>query len=141
MSGGQPFLPRRLLPSVLPTLVYDDRCGPCARMKDVVTFLDPHRGIRCLGIDEAEGEGLLSGVSPALRRRSFHFISPDGSVRSGAGALPELVGLLPAGWLPSKIMAMNPLIYKTTSLVYFILSRIHDAGSCKFTQDQRTFGG
>ena len=122
---------------MLPTLVYDDCCGPCARMKGVVAFLDPHRGIRCLGIDEAEGEGLLSGVSPALRRRSFHFISPDGSVRSGAGAIPELAAHLPGGALAARGLAL-PAVSWPVSSAYAVLSRLHERGSCPSDKSPET---
>ena len=111
-------------------LVYDSDCGPCSRFRDAVGFLDPRHRMGYLGLDEAEGLGLLSTVPPARRRRSFHLVSDEGGVASGSAALARLASQLPGGSLTSLAVGANPALSRAAGFVYAALSRLHDAGSC-----------
>lgn len=113
-----------------PLLVYDADCGPCTRFRDAVGLLDPKREIRFVPLDEAEERGVLAGVPPGLRRRSFHLITPRGEVLSGANALPELARLLPCGPLTSRALGSCGPVSRTASFAYLALSRLHDNGGC-----------
>jgi predicted DCC family thiol-disulfide oxidoreductase YuxK len=113
------------------TLVYDPECGPCARFRDVVGFLDPGHRMRYLGVAEAEGRDLLSGVPEPMRRRSFHLVSDSGAALSGAGAIATLASLLPGGVVASAAVGSNPLLSRAVGFAYATFSRLHDAGSCR----------
>jgi len=111
-------------------LAYDADCGPCARFKDTVKFLDTYGRISYLALSEAESKGLLDSLPPALRFASFHLIDPEGRVSSGSNAIPKLLSLLPGGWVPSAALRMNPVASRSMRLVYTVLSSLHNSGSC-----------
>ena len=113
-------------------LVYDADCGPCTRFKRIVDFLDAHERLDFTSLIQADEGGFLSSVPPALRHHSFHLISPDGGIRSGALAVPELIGVLPSGKLISKFIASAPGGVWSLSFVYEVLSRLHEVGSCRY---------
>lgn len=114
------------------TLIYDADCGPCARFRRAVGFLDTYRGLDFASLMDADERGLLDTVQPGLRHRSLHLISPRGTVRSGAEALPELIGLLPGGSMVSRVIMHVPFGYRAIAFVYSVFARLHDAGSCSF---------
>ncbi|MDG6909429.1 MAG: DUF393 domain-containing protein [Nitrososphaerota archaeon] len=111
-------------------LVYDAACGPCTRFKDGVKFLDARRRMDYLGLAEADMTGRLEPVDPVRRYRSFHLVSPEGRVWSGADALPQLAALLPGGFPLSRALAMCPPARSLAAFVYGVFSRLHDSGSC-----------
>lgn len=113
-------------------LAYDADCGPCTRFKRAIGFLDSYQRISPIPLTEADAEGILVSIPTSRRHRSFHLVAPDGEVLSGAAALPTLVGLLPAGRLPSKLMVSAPGGPRAVKLVYQTFSRLHDSGSCSF---------
>jgi predicted DCC family thiol-disulfide oxidoreductase YuxK len=116
-------------------LVYDSDCGPCTRFRDVVSFFDTRRKMIYIGLDDADRRGVLDSVSRGRRHRSFHLVSPDGTVWSGAEALPPLFELL-SGFAPlSFVLVSNPFAFKAASFVYSTFSRLHDAGSCAYAQE------
>ena len=115
-------------------LAYDSDCGPCTRFKNAISFLDARRRLGFKSLMAADRQGMLDSVPLGRRHRSFHLIGPDGIVSSGANALPGLVGLLPGGTVPSKAIASSPLLFRGVSFVYTVLSRLHDSGSCTFTE-------
>ena len=118
------------------TLVYDADCGPCTRFKRIIGFLDARRTLRFASLVDADNRGLLDTVPAARRHRSFHLVSPQGKVDSGANALPGLVALLPAGRLTSEAIDSSPLIFRSVAFVYSVFSRLHDSGSCSYRDHQ-----
>jgi len=114
-------------------LVYDSDCGPCTRFRNIVDFLDTKGMIDFLGLVQADRNGLLDSIHPGRRHRSFHLIAPDGTVTSGAAALPTLVGLLPAGRTLERIMELSLPVNLATKILYSTFSRLHDAGSCAYS--------
>ena len=113
-------------------LAYDADCGPCTRFKESVDFLDTHRRLRFVSLEEADSGGILDRVPQEVRHRSFHLVAPDGAVLSGAYAIPTLVSLLPTGGFASRLMASAPGGLRTVMFVYQTFSRLHDAGSCNY---------
>jgi len=111
-------------------LVYDSNCGPCTRFRNVVDFLDAKGRLDFIGLVEADKDGLLDSIPVARRHRSFHLIAPGGTVASGAGALPPLIGLLPAGGAFERIMKLSSPVSFATRTLYSVFSRLHDSGSC-----------
>ncbi|MDG7007177.1 MAG: DUF393 domain-containing protein [Nitrososphaerota archaeon] len=110
-------------------LVYDDRCGPCTRFRNVVELLDARRRLDYAGLDEAERSGSLGPVPAPRRSRSFHLVSPDGRVWSGESAFPHLAALVSGGRVLSEAMKVPP-VFAATSFVYSVFSRLHDSGYC-----------
>ena len=111
-------------------LAYDAGCGPCSRFKALVEFLDARGAIGFASLREAEESGALDGVSPSLRYRSFHLISPRNGPVSGADALLPLVKLLPGGGVVSKVVDATPGSRRAIAFGYSALSKLHDAGAC-----------
>ena len=113
------------------SLVYDSDCGPCTRFRNAVGFLDAKGRMEYMGLEEAEGAGKLDPVEKERRWASFHLVSPEGDVWSGASALPRVAALLPCGGPVSAFLGSRP-VFPVASFVYSALSRLHDAGSCSF---------
>jgi predicted DCC family thiol-disulfide oxidoreductase YuxK len=113
-------------------LLYDAGCGPCTRFKNAIEFLDIHRKILAMSLIEGDRIGLLKEVPPNLRHRSFHLISPTGAVLSGAKALPQLIGLLPAGGMTSGFIVGAPGGLAMAAFIYTAFSRLHGSGSCSY---------
>lgn len=112
-------------------MVYDADCGPCRRFKRAVELLDRCHRFAFVSLRDADANGNLNAVPPRLRYRSFHLISPDGEVLSGANALPALASMLPSGRVVSKAILSTPGGLKAAGFAYGVLSRLHDSGSCK----------
>ena len=113
-------------------LVYDTGCGPCTTFKDAVALLDAGRRMRYVGLRDADRLGFLDPVDPARRHRSFHLVSPEGEVWSGADALPRLLALLPGGRPVSWAISNSPPLSSATRFVYAVFSRLHDSGACGY---------
>ena len=112
-------------------LVYDAGCGPCRRFRRLVEFLDVHDSISYVSLEGAEAEGLLEGIEPRLRHRSFHLLT-DGLPASGSKAIPGLVSLFPMGGpLSLAIIRFWPAA-RVVDFAYSVLSRLHDSGACKY---------
>ena len=112
------------------TLAYDSDCGPCTAFRRAVGFMDPRHRIRFVGLTEAEGAGMLDGIPPGNRFRSFHMVSDEGVCASGADALPALASQLPGGALISRAMKSSGAVRGAAGFAYSALARLHDAGSC-----------
>ncbi|MDG7019623.1 MAG: DUF393 domain-containing protein [Nitrososphaerota archaeon] len=112
------------------TLAYDSDCGPCTAFRRAVGFMDPRHRVRFVGLAEAEGAGVLDGIPPGSRRRSFHMISDEGVCASGADALPALASQLPGGALISRAMRSSRAVRGVAGFAYDTLARLHAAGSC-----------
>lgn len=113
-------------------LVYDADCGPCSRFKRMINFLDTHGRFRYNSLVRSDELGLLNSVPTAQRHRSFHLISPEGSVSSGALAIPTLLAQLPFGGIVSAMVSKAPGGMRLVKIVYSTFSRLHDSGSCNY---------
>lgn len=80
-----------------PTVVYDRDCGFCRWSLGKLIAWDRSAVLDFVALQHARASELLAAVSPEDRMRSAHLVLPDGSVRSGGAAVPDLVALLPAG--------------------------------------------
>lgn len=118
-------------------VVYDAGCGPCTRFRRIVGLLDVKRRLDFESLLDADGRGHLDSVQQSLRHRSFHLISPDGGVASGARALPDLLALLPACWPASGAIRSSDLVFHGVEFVYSVFSRLHDSGSCSYERGRR----
>ena len=113
-------------------MAYDADCGPCTRFKRLVDFLDRYRRIDPISLTRADELGLLDKIPHYLKHKSFHLISPDGYIESGAGALPALISLLPSGGYVSWIITSVAGGKRITNFVYSVFSRLHETGACRY---------
>ncbi len=113
-------------------LVYDADCGPCTRFKNAIDFLDPSRKITFRSFGEADETGLLDRIPSDQRRRSFHVVTPDGTIYSASDGLAKAIELLPAGKVVSKAIESLPAGRESLRFLYNTLSRLHDGGGCSF---------
>jgi len=79
------------------TVLYDRDCGFCRVTLAQILRLDRARKLRPLAIQSEEGQRLLARVPEEERLASWHLVTPDGDVRSGAAGFPGLFSRLPAG--------------------------------------------
>jgi predicted DCC family thiol-disulfide oxidoreductase YuxK len=117
-------------------LAYDADCGPCTRFKQVVQFLDSYGKFDFESLIEADEEGFLDAISKSMRHSSFHIVSPNGIVLSGAQAIPTLIEQLPFGRPISRFVTSVPAGVKAIEFIYGVFSRLHDAGSCQYRPGQ-----
>lgn len=115
-------------------IAYDNDCGPCRRFRKLVSFLDINHHIDFISIIEASKLGLLDEIPNSLWYKSFHLISPNGSVQSGGEALPILIRLFPLGGPISKLIKALPGSKWVMVFVYPTLSRLRTVSSCSLKQ-------
>lgn len=109
-------------------VLYDAACDSCARFKRALGFFDAYRRSCLKSLKQADEEGMLAGVSPPMRFRSFHIVFLGGRVRSGAKALPYLVGLFPLGGVAAKLIRVAPFS-KLLGFTCVVVPRQHENGS------------
>jgi predicted DCC family thiol-disulfide oxidoreductase YuxK len=112
-------------------IVYDADCGPCRKFKQLLSCLDVYRQIQFVSQTEADKLGLLNRIPQSVRYKSFHLISSNLDIQSGAEALLRLIGLFPLGHPISKLITLAPGGKRIVTSVYSIFSKLHDAESCK----------
>ena len=111
-------------------IAYDVDCGPCTKFKRIVDRLDIYHKIDFISLSSADQDGLLDTISPSLRYKSFHLISPAGQVESAAEALLKLIRILPGGKIVSPLIKNVPGARWFVRFVYTRFSKLHDRGSC-----------
>jgi predicted DCC family thiol-disulfide oxidoreductase YuxK len=79
------------------TLLYDDDCGFCRWSVAKVLAWDRRDRLDAVPLQGPQADALLAGMEPARRLASWHLVTPDGVVRSGAAAMAPLARMLPAG--------------------------------------------
>ena len=82
---------------------------------------------------EADRMHLLDPIARSARYKSFHLVIPGREVKSGAAALPDLLGLLLAGKFTTRALHSVPFSLNMIASVYGVLSRVHESGSCNTT--------
>jgi predicted DCC family thiol-disulfide oxidoreductase YuxK len=111
-------------------LAYDTDCGPCTKFKQGVDFLDKYNKIDFLSLNDADSNGMLESVPKDLRFQSFHLIFPDGRVLSGADALLDLIGILPAGIYMTKLIRKIPYHERLIGYIYKRIAQLRQYSSC-----------
>lgn len=84
-------------------LLYDGECSLCVGFSKAVRRWDRRKRIDLVPFDDPRVRSIAPGMSEETLRRSFHLAFPDGRIRSGSQAMPDLLSLLPGwktvGWL------------------------------------------
>jgi predicted DCC family thiol-disulfide oxidoreductase YuxK len=91
-----------------PVVLYDEDCGFCRWSADRLRAWDRRARLRFAPIQGQAGDRLLHDIDPATRLGAMHLVTPDGTVRSGGGALPPLVRQLPFGRPVAAVLAVWP---------------------------------
>lgn len=109
-------------------LLYDGGCGPCTAFARWVKMVDFTGRIEARPLEDPETEKRYRGRLGPRYMESFHLDTGRG-VKSGAEALPDLLGLLPGGrlWAP---LARAPLLFPLLERVYGRLSRARVRSGC-----------
>jgi predicted DCC family thiol-disulfide oxidoreductase YuxK len=90
------------------TILYDSDCGFCRWSLAWVLRWDRARRLRPIPIEDPRAAPLLSGLTEAERRDSWHLVGPDGERLSAGAAAPPLLRLLPGGRVPSALLDSAP---------------------------------
>ena len=99
-------------------VLYDRDCGFCRWTLAQILRLDRERRLRPLPIQSDEGQRLLAGVPEDVRLASWHLVTADGQVRSGAAGFPGLFDRLPAG---APVARLTALLQGPSALGYRLL--------------------
>jgi predicted DCC family thiol-disulfide oxidoreductase YuxK len=118
-------------------MAYDSDCGPCTRFKRLVDFLDINHVIDFIPLADADKLGLLNTLSEPTRFKSFHLISPNGSIQSGSEALYDLIALFPLGGHISRLIVLLPGGKWITRFLYNTFSKLHDSSACHLNYNMR----
>ena len=98
------------------TVLYDRDCGFCRWTLAQILNWDRAKRLRPLAIQSDEGQRLLAQVPTHERLESWHLVTPDGEVRSGAEGFPGLFARLPAGapiaWLTGLLQGPSAAGYR-----------------------------
>lgn len=81
-------------------LLYDGECRLCVGFANEVRRRDRRGRMELVPFEDPRIPSIVPGMSGETLRNSFHLVSPDGRVVSGANAMPDLLSLLP-GWKPA----------------------------------------
>ncbi len=88
-------------------LLYDNDCSLCVRFRERIRRWDKNSRIEPVGFDDPRIPSLVPRMTRAELENSFHLVFPDGTVRSGANAFPDLLEQLPRwkwlGWFLKKM--------------------------------------
>ena len=120
-------------------LVYDSDCGPCSRFSNVIRWLDKYGRVKYSSLIGAGEQGLLDRVPKESRYKSFHLISPEGSILSGSFAIPILIGLFPLGSGVASLIRRVPIGQQVVSFFYNTTARLHNGNSCNSNLSHENF--
>ena len=97
-------------------LVYDSSCSLCVKFKNLAKSLDRRKRIEEASLSDSRIQDWAPGFDPQKIAKNFHLILPDGRVATGEMALPELLGLLPAGrplaWVLRNLPGSRRLMFQ-----------------------------
>ena len=91
-------------------LIYDGLCGSCKRFKDIIVKLDTEKVFTPVSLHTKKAKQLLPDMPKKKLYSSFHIITPDKKVYSGADALQILLEYSPGKQLMkyvNKIPGIN----------------------------------
>jgi predicted DCC family thiol-disulfide oxidoreductase YuxK len=95
------------------TVVYDGHCKVCGRLVKMLTKWDTGHDLEIIPSQTPEVHARFPWIPPRAYNESVQVIrNTDGKTWQGAGALEELLNVLPKGWLISwlfKIPFARPL--------------------------------
>lgn len=116
------------------TLLYDDDCGFCRWIAAKILRWDRRGSMRALPIQGPGAEALLEDMDPARRMASWHLVTTQGAVRSGAAAVGPLARMLPGGrpiaYVAELFPGLTELAYRQVARHRGTLGRVIGAKAC-----------
>lgn len=101
------------------TVLYDADCGFCRWSLAKLLARDAERRLRPLSLQDPEADRLLGPMEHGRKMRSWHLVTPDGTLRSGGAAVIAVLRLLPGGrFVAAPLAAFAPL----TDLAYRLVA-------------------
>jgi predicted DCC family thiol-disulfide oxidoreductase YuxK len=91
------------------TLLYDEDCGMCRDTAAILLRWAGRDRLRTLPLRGRDADNLLSGMDSDTRMASWHLVSPEGRISSGANAVRPLFSLLPGGQPLAILAAIFPV--------------------------------
>ena len=129
-------------PSERAAVLYDADCGFCRWSLQKVLAWDRHDRLRPVALQDPEADRLLDGMDDRERMRSWHLVTPDGSVYSSGAAVPPLMRLLPGGTPLAAVAAVFPRgtesLYRWVSRNRGTLGRVFHARPEAITRDTKS---
>jgi predicted DCC family thiol-disulfide oxidoreductase YuxK len=101
-------------------VLYDQDCGFCRWAMGMLLAWDRRGRLRAVALQAHEVDELLPGLDRHQQMASWHFLTPDGRVRSAGRAVAPLLRLLPGG-RPLAVVAES--FPRTTDRLYDWISR------------------
>ena len=92
-------------------LIYDGLCGTCKRFKEIVVMLDRQKVFTPVSLHTKKAKQLLPQMTKKKLYSSFHIITPDKKVYSGADALQILSEYFPGKQLMKYVNKMPGIKY------------------------------
>jgi predicted DCC family thiol-disulfide oxidoreductase YuxK len=90
------------------TVLFDGDCGFCRWSADRLRRWDRAGRLRFVPLQAPAADALLHDVPPAARAATWHLVTRDGRVVSGAAAVPAVLDLLPRGGAPASLARRFP---------------------------------
>jgi predicted DCC family thiol-disulfide oxidoreductase YuxK len=104
-------------------LLYDSDCGFCRWAVDKILAWDHRRRLTAVALQDPDADALLPGVDSDTKMRSWHLVTPDGTVHSGGAGAAPLLRLLPGGRAPAAFLSAFPGV---TGRAYGLVARNRD---------------
>jgi predicted DCC family thiol-disulfide oxidoreductase YuxK len=124
------------------TLLYDEDCGFCRWSAAKVLAWDRRDRVRAIPLQAREADSLLGAMEPERKMASWHLVTADGTVHSGAAAVAPLARLLPGGrpiaYLGQRFPGLVRLAYGWVSRHRGALGRLLGQKACSV--DPRRIG-
>ena len=86
-----------------PVLLYDGNCAFCRAWVGRIRRWDRSNRIEYLFAGARASRPDLPQLSDEAVNAAMHLVLPDGRVLGGGRAIPELLRLLPGGWIPGLL--------------------------------------
>ncbi len=104
-------------------LLYDEDCSLCVKFQRGIHRFDRRNRIETMGFHDPRIKTIVPTMTQEELFGNFHLVLPDGSVKSGNRALPDLLKILPgwkwAGWLLQHL----PPVQWLSDRVYLWIAR------------------
>lgn len=117
------------------TLLYDEDCGFCRWVTDLILRWDRRAFLRALPIQSEEGQQLLGSLAPRDRLVSAHLVEPEGTVLSAGALIAPLAERLPGGKPLAAAARVSPaatdFLYRTVARNRTTLGRWIGTQACR----------
>jgi predicted DCC family thiol-disulfide oxidoreductase YuxK len=123
-------------------ILYDADCGFCLWSLHKILAWDRHNRLRPVALQDPEADRLLPGMDTRQKMRSWHLVTPDGTVYSSGAAVPPLMRLLPGGTpvaaLASTFPGSTESLYRWVARNRGTIGRVLRSRRDSATPDRRT---